>query len=125
MDHLLACASALLDAERISVHLVPGAPAPSPGGEATPEAAWIARVAGCGAPLRFDRLAGTRGAFLGVPLLDEAGPVGVLAVSSAAVPAFSVAEERRLQLVAGIAAPYIRAARDSWHRAGQVPFASR
>jgi GAF domain-containing protein len=121
MDHLLACASALLDAERVSVHCVPAAPAQSPDGEATLEATRIARIVELGAPLRLDRLAGTCGAFLGVPLLDESGPIGVLAVSSAGLPAFSVADERWLQIVAGIAAPYVRAARDSWRHARQAP----
>jgi len=49
--------------------------------------------------------------YLGVPLLDDRGCIGVLAATSTSPHAFSILDERWLRLVAGAAAPYLEAAR--------------
>ncbi len=49
--------------------------------------------------------------FLGVPVLDQHGCIGVLATTSTSPHAFSILDERWLRLVAGAAAPYLEAAR--------------
>jgi diguanylate cyclase (GGDEF)-like protein len=51
------------------------------------------------------------GSFLGVPLLDSLGAIGVLAATSPHSEAFSTVDERWLKIVAGAAAPYIEVAR--------------
>lgn len=49
--------------------------------------------------------------FLGVPLFEPEGCIGVIATTEEREDAFSPADERRLKLVAGIVTPYIRVAR--------------
>jgi len=49
--------------------------------------------------------------FLGVPLLDEEGCIGVLTTSSDEADAFSLEDERRLRLVAAVVAPRLQVAR--------------
>jgi diguanylate cyclase (GGDEF)-like protein len=49
--------------------------------------------------------------FLGVPLFDAEGCIGVIATTSEREDAFFAADERRLKLVAGIVTPHIRVAR--------------
>jgi diguanylate cyclase (GGDEF)-like protein len=49
--------------------------------------------------------------FVGVPLFDAEGCIGVIATTSEAEDAFSPADERRLRLVAGIVTPHLRVAR--------------
>jgi diguanylate cyclase (GGDEF)-like protein len=50
------------------------------------------------------------GAFLGVPLLDAQGAIGVLAVTSS-VGTFTATQARWLQVIAGVATPYLDVAR--------------
>lgn len=128
MDHLLACVSALIEADRVSVHFEPGSRTRSTDRGGALEAALCDRVEERSAPLRIDRLdADSRFtlpgqaepsfiSFIGVPLLDVQGPLGVLAAFSAVPAAFSATDERWLQIVAGIVAPHVRAARECWRR---------
>ena len=51
------------------------------------------------------------GSFLGVPLLDEHGCIGVLATTAQEPLAFSLDDERRLRLVASIVSPRLQVAR--------------
>jgi diguanylate cyclase (GGDEF)-like protein len=51
------------------------------------------------------------GSFLGVPLLDEGGCIGVLATTAEDPLAFSLDDERRLRLVASIVSPRLQVAR--------------
>ena len=81
---------------------------------------WVAQHR---APLRVDdadadprfvekpgRIDGMR-SFLGVPLFDEHGVIGVLATTSPAPQAFSLVDERWLRIIARAAAPALAAAR--------------
>ena len=54
---------------------------------------------------------GRVGSFLGVPLLDDDGCIGVLAASSPDADAFTAEDERRLRVVAEIVAPRLEAVR--------------
>jgi diguanylate cyclase (GGDEF)-like protein len=130
------CAASLLDVERVSLRLLDesrtrllvaartGGALHAGGG---PDfivgeglAGWVAKT---GLPLRLDHatddprfvskpgMHGPMGAFLGVPLLDARGPIGVLAATSPEAGAFSLVDERWLRVVAGAAAPYIGMAR--------------
>lgn len=83
-------------------------------------AGWVAlhraplRVDDAQADPRFVAKPGMRAmirSFLGVPLLDDEGCIGVLATTSPTPQAFSVVDERWLRLVAGATAPYIDVAR--------------
>ena len=58
-------------------------------------------------PGKAERLA----SFLGVPLLDARGCIGVLAVTSPDRRAFSLVDERWLRAVAGMATPYLEVLR--------------
>jgi diguanylate cyclase (GGDEF)-like protein len=83
-------------------------------------AGWVAQH---GAPLRIDHadadprfapkpgMISTMRSFLGVPLLDEHGVIGVLATSSPNPEAFSFVDERWLRVVAAAAAPHLEVAR--------------
>ena len=83
-------------------------------------AGWVAHHR---APLRIDHAEGDPrfaakpamlapiGSFLGVPLLDDEGCIGVLATTSATLHAFSAVDERWLRVVASAAAPYLAVAR--------------
>jgi diguanylate cyclase (GGDEF)-like protein len=83
-------------------------------------AGWVAQH---GAPLRIDHvdsdprfaakpgMVGAMRSFLGVPLLDDRGPIGVLATSSPSPEAFTFVDERWLRVVAAAAAPYLEVAR--------------
>ena len=51
------------------------------------------------------------GAFLGVPLLDDAGCIGVIATSSQEPGGFGLEHERRLRLVASVVSPQLQVAR--------------
>ncbi len=83
-------------------------------------AGWVARHR---APLRVDHadldprfapkpgMTAPIGSFLGVPLLDDEGCIGVLATTSTEQKAFSAVDERWLRVVAGAAAPHLAAQR--------------
>jgi diguanylate cyclase (GGDEF)-like protein len=130
------CAAALLGAERVSLRLLDEARArllvaartgPSLHGGGGADfavgegfAGWVAehgvalRVGRADDDPRFVTKPGMRsaiGSFLGVPLLDAGGVIGVLATTSPEPDAFSLADERWMRVVAGTAAPYLDVAR--------------
>jgi diguanylate cyclase (GGDEF)-like protein len=136
LHHVTDCVAELLDAERVSLRLVDegrtrllvaartGAPLHADGatewtlGEGL--AGWVARertalrVDDAEADPRFVRkpgMEGRMGSFLGVPILDADGSIGVLATTSRWRAAFSETHEKWLRLVAGIAGPYLDVAR--------------
>jgi diguanylate cyclase (GGDEF)-like protein len=83
-------------------------------------AGWVAqhgvplRVVDAAADPRFVAKPGmvsSMRSFLGVPLLDERGAIGVLATTSPSPQAFSAVDERWLRVVAGTAAPHLEVAR--------------
>ncbi len=136
LPHVTDCAAALLGAERVSLRLLDEARAkllvaartgPSLHGGGGADfavgegfAGWVAEH---GVPLRIGRadddprfvarpgMRSSIGSFLGVPLLDAGGVIGVLATTSPALDAFSMADERWFKVVAGTAAPYLDVAR--------------
>lgn len=136
LPHVTDCAAALLGAERVSLRLLDEArtrllvaarTGPSLHGGSGADfavgegfAGWVAEH---GVPLRTGRAAddprfvsrpgmrGAIGSFLGVPLLDAAGVIGVLATTSPDPEVFSLADERWMKVVAGAAAPYLDVAR--------------
>jgi EAL domain-containing protein (putative c-di-GMP-specific phosphodiesterase class I)/putative methionine-R-sulfoxide reductase with GAF domain len=83
-------------------------------------AGWVAlhraplRVDDADADPRFVQkpgLVASMRSFVGVPLLDGEGAIGVLAATAPEPDAFSFIDERWLRVVAGAAAPYLEAAR--------------
>lgn len=136
LPHVTDCAASLLGVERVSLRLLDearakllvaartGPPLHGGGGAdfAVGEgfAGWVAehgvplRMGCAGDDPRFVARPGMRaaiGSFLGVPLLDAAGVIGVLATTSPDPDAFSLADERWMKVVAGAAAPYLDVAR--------------
>jgi diguanylate cyclase (GGDEF)-like protein len=74
----------------------------------------VLRLANAEVDARFVPKPGMRGAigsFLGAPILDEEGCIGVLAASAPTPGAFSAGDERLMRLITGIVAPHLQVGR--------------
>lgn len=140
LDTMLAlltnCAATLLGVERVSLRLLDegrtqllvaartgSALHGSSGADFAVGEGFVGWVAEHGAPLRVGHAEtdprfvpkpesrSSIGSFLGVPLLDGRGAIGVVATTSPMADAFSAVDERWLKIVTGAAAPYIEVAR--------------
>ena len=136
LQHVTACASKLVDSERVSLRLlderrtrllVAARSGPSLHQDERVEfkvgEGLIGTVVATNRPLRLERAeedprfarrsdgVAAINSFLGVPIADDSGCIGVLSTASSEVARFSQADEDLLRLVAGITGPHLQMGR--------------